>query len=67
MVKQGEISQSKELEVEIGKRHLVEVMVIEGTVDNWGNYNKKLKNSRLLETKLTEPEVVLETQHFLHQ
>ncbi|XP_058746072.1 uncharacterized protein LOC131618942 [Vicia villosa] len=61
-------SQVKKLETEIGKRPLVDVMIVEGDVGECGSGEKKRKSQlESNECPVTEPEVVLETQHRLPQ
>lgn len=54
--------------MEIGKRHIVDVMIIDGTVDGAGSGEKKFKSQGSPKEKFsTELEVVLESQHRLQQ
>ncbi|XP_058782089.1 uncharacterized protein LOC131656370 [Vicia villosa] len=61
-------NQSKKLEVECGKRNLVDVMIVDGTVEGGGMGEKKLKGQETVTVQeMNNPEVVLETQHRLSQ
>ncbi|XP_058741861.1 uncharacterized protein LOC131614267 [Vicia villosa] len=63
--------QEKKLEQEIGKRPLVDVMIIEGNVDECGSGEKKRRSEAVATNAKNEqkliPEVVLEDQHRLTQ
>ncbi|XP_058775409.1 uncharacterized protein LOC131649675 [Vicia villosa] len=68
--KVGARATKKQMALEMGKRQLVDVMIVEGTLEDRdrGSSEKKLKsqaNSPNVVPKL--PEVVLEDQHRLHQ
>ncbi|XP_058776541.1 uncharacterized protein LOC131650847 [Vicia villosa] len=59
---------SKKMEVEMGKRNLIDVMVIDGTIEGRGSGEKKLKADEAPIVKSSQgPEVVLEVQHRLQQ
>ncbi|XP_058748651.1 uncharacterized protein LOC131621633 [Vicia villosa] len=59
---------TEKLEVEIGKRQLVDVMITEGEVEECGSGEKKRKGQSAMETSLQKsPEVVLDGQHRLGQ
>lgn len=59
---------SKKVEVEMEKRNLINIMVIDGTVERGGSGEKKLKALQdPIVQRLPIPEVVLESQHCLHQ
>ncbi|XP_058732884.1 uncharacterized protein LOC131604465 [Vicia villosa] len=60
-------SKTVEKEVERGKRNLVDVMIIDGTVDTCGKGEKKLKGQEEEVTTEQGPEVVLDNQHRLPQ
>ncbi|XP_058725488.1 uncharacterized protein LOC131596762 [Vicia villosa] len=57
------------LDREIGKRHLVDVMIIEGEVEDCGSGEKKRRGGQdaLVRSPQLLPEVVLEDQHRLEQ
>ncbi|XP_058764208.1 uncharacterized protein LOC131637617 [Vicia villosa] len=62
----GEIG--KKLELELGKRNLVDVMIIDGTMGEGGSGEKKQKGAEKEQAEGTsKPEVVLEIQHRLQQ
>ncbi|XP_058726490.1 uncharacterized protein LOC131597843 [Vicia villosa] len=62
----GEIG--KKLELELGKRNLVDVMIIDGTMGEGGSGEKKQKADEKEKAEGTsKPEVVLEIQHRLQQ
>ncbi|XP_058771885.1 uncharacterized protein LOC131645226 [Vicia villosa] len=66
--RKGTSPQNKSKILETSKRQLVEVMITEGTIDACGSGDKKRKQESKEEgIKQTVPEVVLETQHRLHQ
>ncbi|CAI8619013.1 unnamed protein product [Vicia faba] len=57
-----------EKEVECGKRNLVDVMILDGTVEAYGKGEKKLKGQEEVGSTLIKvSEVVLESQHRLQQ
>lgn len=61
------LSQDKKLELEIGKRHLVGVMIVEVIFEGCGSGEKKRKGQVTLKEKLEVAlEVVLEDQYRLH-
>ncbi|XP_058776207.1 uncharacterized protein LOC131650519 [Vicia villosa] len=66
--RKGNNSESKKLEMEMGKRQLIDVMIIEGDVEGCVSGEKKRKGLGVGEEKsVKEPEVVLDDQHRLAQ
>lgn len=60
------LSHDKKLKIEINKHHLIDVMIIGGTLEGCGSGEKKRKSqSTLKEIQETKPEVLLEGQHRL--
>ncbi|XP_058763301.1 uncharacterized protein LOC131636707 [Vicia villosa] len=58
----------KKVEMETGKRTLVDVMIIDVTIDGHGSIEKRMKGpEEHLAADTTKPEVVLEAQHRLDQ
>ncbi|XP_058733417.1 uncharacterized protein LOC131605033 [Vicia villosa] len=68
VVRKGTQDSKKKVEMEIGKRSLVDVMIIDGTVESHGVMEKRMKGVEGQQgTATTKPEVVLEDQHRLGQ
>lgn len=63
-LRKGSQAEMKKVEIETGKRNLVDVMIIDGTLDGHGVIKKKLKGPEDQQlTALKLPKVVLEGQH----
>ncbi|CAK8560512.1 unnamed protein product [Lathyrus sativus] len=61
-------NKTKKLDIEYGKRNLVDVMIINGTVEGCGSGEKKVKGQEVPKVcHETELEVVLEIQHRINQ
>lgn len=60
----------KKLEMEKGKRQLVEVMIMEASSEDTGGLGKKriqVEDLQMADTEKMKPEVVLDDQHRLSQ
>ncbi|CAK8575848.1 unnamed protein product [Lathyrus sativus] len=66
--RKAKLDKEKLLEVECGKRNLVDVMILDETIDMSDMGEKKPRGREIPMNELTkEPEVVLDSQHRLNQ
>ncbi|XP_058734335.1 uncharacterized protein LOC131606068 [Vicia villosa] len=66
--KVGAKATKKQMALEMGKRQLVEVMIVEGNLEERGSGEKKFKSQGEITTDIPKiPEVVLDGQHRLQQ
>ncbi|MCI07515.1 hypothetical protein A2U01_0028584, partial [Trifolium medium] len=67
-IRKSPSSQAAKIDMEVGKRNLVDIMVVDGTIGGWGSGEKKLKGQDVSHASHeNEPEVVLKSQHRLQQ